>query len=369
MKLHKMIDGTIKQNQARVKTYSSTKFGSNFTAFMEALEMERLIPIERIRNKTNEGHVWIDRVKQGGIAIITSNHPLLEGGNAGDLIIRGTKNGIELFENVLKRYATFEGMDVSDLEIKIEYHEDLNPAIWTKEGENWVLNADAEKMLLKAGKAFMEFMKVPKVETLDITLTGSCANFNWTKLSDVDLHIVVDLTQAEEEYGMLVKEYFDAKKTVWNELHDIKVKGMPVEFYVQDDAEKHYSTGVYSLLNSEWVVKPEHKQPDIDDTTVKSKVADIMKQIDGVLDSNKASAVEKVMDKIKKLRKSGLEEAGEFSVGNLVFKVLRNNGYLEKLTTLKTKTFDRDLSVEEEEWSYLKDQMSKLPIRQPYIHY
>ena len=369
MKLHKMIDSTIKQNQAKVRMYAATQFGSNFTAFMEALEMDNLVPVERVRTKVATGHLWSNTINEGGIAIVTTKHPLLEDGKAGDVIVTGSKYGIELFENILKRYATFEGMDTSDLEIKIEYHEELNPALWTKDGEEWVLNPEVEKTLLKAGEAFMEFMKVPKVETLDIALTGSCANYNWTKSSDIDLHVVVDLAQAEEEYGVLIKEYFDAKKNVWNELHDIKVKGMPVEFYVQDEAEKHYSTGVYSLMNQEWVIKPEHKTPDIDDASIKDKAAGIMKQIDEVLESNKASAVEKVMDKVKALRKAGLEEAGEFSVGNLVFKVLRNNGYLEKLTKLKTKTFDRDLSVEEEEWNALEDKMAKLPVRQPYIHY
>lgn len=369
MRLHKMIDSTVKRSQAKVKTYSTAQFGSNFTAFMEALEMDNLVPIERVRVKTNEGHMWSNTINEGGIAIVTTKHPLLEDGTAGDIIVTGSKYGIELFENILKRYATFEGMDTSDLEVKIEYHEELNPAIWSKEGEEWVLNPTVEQNLRKAGEAFIEFMEVPEVEILDITLTGSCANFNWTKSSDVDLHVVIDLKQAKDAYGAIIEEYFDAKKNVWNELHDIKVKGMPVEFYIQDEAEKHYSTGVYSLMDQDWVIKPEHKQPDIDDTTIKTKAADIMKQIDDVMGSNKASAIEKVMDKIKKLRKAGLEEAGEFSVGNLVFKVLRNSGYLEKLTKLKTKTFDRELSVEEEEWSALEDKMAKLPVRQPYIHY
>lgn len=369
MKLHKNIGGSIKQAQAKVRTYTSANFGSNFTTFMEALEMDKLVPAERVRTKVANGHMWSNAVAEGGITIVTTNHPLLEHGQAGDVIVTGSKYGIELFENIIKRYATFEGMDTSDLEVKTNYHDELNPALWTNEGDEWVLNTEVKNTLIKAGEAFIEFMKVPKVEVLDITMTGSSANFNWTKSSDVDLHVVVNLEQAEEEYGVITKEYFDAKKNVWNELHDIRIKGMPVEFYIQDEAEKHYSTGVYSLSNQEWVIKPEHKPPDIDDASIKDKAVTIMKQIDAVLDSNKASAVETVMDKVKALRKAGLEEAGEFSVGNLVFKVLRNNGYLEKLTKLKTKTFDRELSVEEEEWSYLKDQMNKLPVRQPYIHY
>lgn len=369
MKLHKMIDSTFKRNSALVKTYADTRFGSNFSAFMEALTIDNLIPEDRSRVKTLEGHVWCDNIEEGGIAVITSKHPMLESNKHVDVTVKGRKRDLELFESILKKYATYEGMEASELEVKIEYHDELNPALWAKDDDEYTLDREVHKVLLKAGQEFMKFMKVPNVEVLDITLTGSCANYNWTKSSDVDLHVVVDLEQAEQEYGSIIKEYFEAKKSVWNELHDIKIRSIPVEFYVQDENEKHYSTGVYSLLNDEWNVKPEHKKPEINDSAVQEKAASIMKQIDDVMNSNKASAVEKVMDKVKKIRKAGLEEAGEFSVGNLVFKVLRNNGYLEKLSTLKVKTFDRELSVEEEEWNALMDKMVKLPVRQPYIHY
>ena len=40
------------------------------------------------------------------------------------------------------------------------------------------------------------------------------------------------------------------------------------------------------------------------------------------------------------MRKIGLEEDGEMSVGNIVFKVCRRLGYLDKLYDLKTKTYD-----------------------------
>jgi predicted nucleotidyltransferase len=254
--------------------------------------------------------------------------------------------------------------------MKIEYHDELNPKLWSApEPENAALKDDVHTALLKAGKAFIEFLKVPKVEMLDITITGSCANYNWTSSSDIDLHIVIDLKQATEEYGELIKEYLDAKKSVWNDLHDIRVRDIPVEFYVQDEAEKHYSTGVYSIQDSKWVIVPEHKEPDVDNSDVASKAKDMMKLIDGAVATNRAAVVEKVMEKIRNMRKAGLEEAGEFSTENLAFKILRNTGYLEKLAKVRINTFDRELSIEEEEWSYLKDQMSKLPVRQPYIHY
>ena len=50
-------------------------------------------------------------------------------------------------------------------------------------------------------------------------------------------------------------------------------------------------------------------------------------------------------DKLKKFRKSGLESGGEYSYENLTFKLLRRNGYIQKLLRLKTQLKDRKLSI------------------------
>ena len=48
------------------------------------------------------------------------------------------------------------------------------------------------------------------------------------------------------------------------------------------------------------------------------------------------------------MRKSGLEKGGEFSIENLTFKYLRNNGYIGKLMKIKRDTMDKKLSLENE---------------------
>ena len=50
---------------------------------------------------------------------------------------------------------------------------------------------------------------------------------------------------------------------------------------------------------------------------------------------------EKVKAKIMKMRKEGLAERGEFSVENLVFKKLRNEGYIEKLIDLISRSYEQ----------------------------
>jgi len=55
--------------------------------------------------------------------------------------------------------------------------------------------------------------------------------------------------------------------------------------------------------------------------------------------------IEKIRTKIKDFRQAGLESGGEYSYENLVFKLLRRNGYIEKLLKLKTDITDKKLSI------------------------
>lgn len=336
--------------KALTVTYNNVTFTKGFSQFLEALSRDGLRATDSVRILFENKHRWNDTVKEGGISLDTTEHPMLKRNFAGDVTIVGVKDALDRFANILNLHEVeFEGAAKPEhIELKYQYHDELNPKFW--DGDT--LKEDVVAKLLENAEQFMEFMKAPKLQIEDITLTGSNANYNWTELSDVDLHVIVDMEQAAEEYGELVKEYFEAKKKVWNDLHNIVMVGQVVEFYVQDKNEPHSSSGVYSLLHDSWVTEPKHQKPTVDDAAVKAKAAALMNEIDAVLDSNKAIAIEAVMEKITKMRKAGLADKGEFSVENIAFKVLRDNGYLEKLSECKTKIFDRTLSIEDEEESW-----------------
>ena len=79
-----------------------------------------------------------------------------------------------------------------------------------------------------------------------------------------------------------------------------------------------------------------------------------MKIIDGIVDNTKDEDVEtskniikKCNEKLAKYRESGLHDGGEYSEENLVFKVLRRNGYLQKIRSLSDKIVDKKLSLKE----------------------
>ena len=64
-------------------------------------------------------------------------------------------------------------------------------------------------------------------------------------------------------------------------------------------------------------------------------------------------SAEALMEKIKRYRKSGLEAGGIYSVENLVFKVLRRNDYLKKLSSIKTLAYDSSMSLNEKDKKYI----------------
>lgn len=352
MELIKQLETHRNHSIAQVKTYHNVTFPGGFVDFLDGLYFSKLSP-KHFQRKVVEGyHCWFDSVGQGGIMLATTEHPMTKNEFAGDVTVCGSKDVLIEFEQLLELHdVEYEGKtQPEDVELKHQYHDELNPELW----DDKTLKPEVREKLMKAANAFVEFLKVPNLEVEDVRLTGSNANYNWTEASDIDLHIIVDFEAVQGIEGELVKEFFDAKKGVFNSIHKILMSGHEVEFYVQDSNEPHKASGVYSVQNDEWVTEPEHKEPEIDDAAIRAKSVEFMNQIDAVADCTKAAAVEDIMERLKKLRNAGLADAGEFSTENLVFKQLRHNGYLEKLSNCKTKSFDRELSIEDEEWGYLK---------------
>jgi hypothetical protein len=224
----------------------------------------------------------------------------------------------------------------------------LSEDIFKKSDGEFFMQKDIKNQLLKISDDFIEFLGIDFF-IHDIVLTGSLANYNWSEYSDVDLHILIDFKETDYKLDIL-KEFFDSKKNLWNKNHDIKIKGYDVELYVQDVHEKHLSSGVYSILNDEWLVKPEKSNPKIDDRKIIDKGEEYANQIDDLISKSKnnvdvISDIDKLRDKIKKFRQSGLDDGGEYSYENLTFKLLRRNGYIEKLLNIKSKLVDKKLSI------------------------
>lgn len=245
--------------------------------------------------------------------------------------------------------------EMGDVLNSFEVQKQLNPKIWV----NNKLNSRVRLRLLDIADKFFDSLGVDWVKTHDIIMTGSLCNYNWSKYSDIDLHILVDFKDVDERTHF-VKDYFDSKKRLWNQEHDnLKIYGYPVELYVQDINEEHTASGIYSLEKNEWIKEPERdemKAIQLDKEKVLDKVENIVsiidnfeKQIEKEQDTEKidiiSDKVKKLFDKIKGVRRESLKKKGEMGIGNIVFKTLRRLDYIGKLVELKNKTWDKIFSI------------------------
>jgi predicted nucleotidyltransferase len=226
----------------------------------------------------------------------------------------------------------------------------LNKEFWGDE----ILNENIREQLMKIAQDFFDELNAPEdLEIIDVILTGSLANYNWSRFSDVDLHVIVDFSKINttEEF---IKKLFDSYKNNWNNKHDISIKGFPVELYVQDIKEKLSANAVYSVKRNKWILKPEKDNFKLNRNIIKNKAITFFEKLKEIRDLYKNGDYQKTLDKsqklkdkIKKYRKSGLESGGEYSIENLVFKVLRRTSFLETLFDINSKAYDQIMSINE----------------------
>jgi hypothetical protein len=231
-------------------------------------------------------------------------------------------------------------MKVMDLvKATVAYNNKLNPEAWA--GKN--LRPEVSKKLLLAAHNFIDYLQIPNFTLLDIVLTGSMANYNYTQFSDYDLHVVT--RYSDLECDDLAEAFYRAKKQTWNDEHNIRIRGNDVELYVEDVDQPPVSGGVYSILEDRWIKSPNYEPPNVNDREVQVKAQDLIKQITAAIDSNDTADIARLKVKIRNMRRAALDTAGEFSVENLAFKVLRNMGYMERLNTAYVQQQDQELSI------------------------
>jgi len=233
----------------------------------------------------------------------------------------------------------FHELDNFNLADAVKFHSRLNPRIW---GSDEHLLPEVQEKLQAIAADFQEFLGVDDLKVQDLTISGSNAAYSYTPHSDIDLHLVVEMPD-----DPVYQELFNAKKYQYNDEHDIRIGGVPVELYVQPADQKHVSQGIYSVKNHEWIQVPQRRRAKIDDSCVQHKAADLDARIHAAIKSGDAEAINRLWDRIKDMRKTSLEKNGEFGCENIAFKLLRNMGCIDKLWKAKAAQRDRELSLEQ----------------------
>lgn len=230
--------------------------------------------------------------------------------------------------------------------LTLDYHEELNPKLWSDED---TLDSEVFSALKKIGNKFIEYLKIPADAIEDIIITGSNCNYNWTKYSDIDLHVVLKFDEICDNCPSFdLADCMNAKKSLWNETHDITIHGIDVELYAQSVKDAITgNAGVYSISNRKWVKRPKRERVEYDKKAIRNKAAILMGEIDELIDGSNTNSkdIERIKTKLRNMRKSGLEKHGEYSLENLAFKTLRNSGYLQKLHDYGQNIEDEELSL------------------------
>jgi len=221
----------------------------------------------------------------------------------------------------------------------IVFHQRLNSKLWTK-GK---LKPQVRFHLLEIAKHFVDYIEIDNLGLRDITISGSNAGYTYSRKSDIDLHLIVDIPQDKKQ---ILKQLFDAKKNQYNFQHDITIRNIDVELYVQDAEQTHTSVGIYSVLDDKWLKVPSAVEDKVDRAQVKVKYKQYVGKVRTALRSDNLEAVQKTSDDIRNLRQQGLDQEGELGVENITFKVLRAKGYLEQLRNHISKLKAEKLSLE-----------------------
>ena len=274
------------------------------------------------------------------------------------MLNKGGQKNSPPFTKKMGSHVTFEKLREEDVEPEsFEKQSELDPKIW----QDGKLNKNISKRLMRIAREFLDGIEKPVYHEAgdgsmaalmeDVRFTGSLANYNWSKYSDIDLHIVVDFSKIDENIE-LVEQFFYGAIWRWNELHDIKIYGHEVEIFVENVNHVTHSGGIYSITNDEWVIPPNPEKVDFDYPTARKKADGIKTQVNMIekfIDEKPRAAlssIKRLKRKIRIMRRAGLHSpAQEFSAENIAYKILRREGTLDKLNDMKYDTYDSILSI------------------------
>ena len=236
-------------------------------------------------------------------------------------------------------------MDIRELQSfqlsdAVKFHDHLNPKLF--HGQH--VRPEVEKQLKIIAGDFLEELGVDGLDVQDITISGSNAAYSYTPHSDLDLHILVDMTKLHNDE--MYRELFDAKKNAYNDSHNIKIYGIPVELYIQDSSQPVISLGEYSIKNNKWLKIPSKRRANFDQNSTSKKYEKILAVIERALKTQKLDRVLNVLHTIKRYRQAGLDKGGEFGPENLAYKALRSQGYITALYQLRDELHSKALSIE-----------------------
>lgn len=139
----------------------------------------------------------------------------------------------------------------------------------------------------------------------------------------------------------------DGLKSGWNKAHEIKIKGHDLEVNFEDVNAENNITSIYSIKDNKWVEPPVKEKPMFNKNLIRQKYLAYKKQITQSLQDGDETELKNILEKLYITRQAGLDAKGEFSEENIVFKVLRAQGYLDKIKDTANAIYDKEMTINE----------------------
>ncbi len=227
-------------------------------------------------------------------------------------------------------------------DLTLRFRDNLNEKFWI----NGKLRPEVRRSLMNFAKAFADYVDLNDVAIIDVLMLGGNAGYNYTRFSDIDVHLVVDTKYIPQCDPNLIDDYYMDKKTLWELTHDVKIYGAPVEPYIErPGVVRKKSQGVYSVLKNYWIQEPTKFEDDFDENELIKKTRNLKNKIDTLIKSEKPEALKSIVKKLRVARSSSLDKFGEYGFENLVFKELRNSGYIDKVRSSVLSLKNKSLSL------------------------
>ena len=226
--------------------------------------------------------------------------------------------------------------------LTLRFTEILNPTFWIGDS----LKPEVNEALMKFAEAFAAYVDLDERAIVDVLLLGGNAGYNYTQYSDLDVHIVVDPKFIPDCNPDLLDQYYMDKKTLWELTHNVTIYGVKAEPYIErPNVTRKKSQGVYSLMKKTWIQEPERIEGDVEEKEIEKKVNNFKTRIDAFIKNENAEGLRELVKKLRDSRSVSLQKYGEYGFENMVFKELRNQGYIDKVRTVVVNLKSKNLSL------------------------
>ena len=226
--------------------------------------------------------------------------------------------------------------------ISLRFTDILNPVFWIGDS----LKPEVNEKLMRFAEAFAAYVDLDERAIVDVLLLGGNAGYNYTQYSDLDVHIVVDPRFIPDCNPELLDRYYMDKKTLWELTHNVTILGSKAEPYIErPGVTRKKSQGVWSIMKKSWIQKPTPVEGEVDEKEIEKKVNNFINQINSLIKASDAEGLKKLVKKLRDSRGTSLQKYGEYGFENMVFKELRNQGYIDKIRTVVVNLKSQSLSL------------------------